>query len=91
MNQSDIIRSLANRRDITIPEAKVVMEDVLDLISLALTCGEDVNFSGFGKFEVRNRKPVIRRNPRNGVQVQVPAKVSLGFKPSPCLKSRMNG
>lgn len=90
MNKSDIVKGLANRVSVPIPQAEKLVNEVLDLIGLSLACGEDVMLSGFGKFEVRQRRAVVRRNPKTGEEVKVPPKVSLGFKPSPNLKDRMN-
>lgn len=90
MNKSDIVKGLANREGVSVGKADDLVTHVLDLIGLSLACGEDVNLSGFGKFEVRNRRAVTRRHPKTGADIQVPAKVSMGFKPSPNLKVRLN-
>lgn len=91
MNKSDIVKGLANREGLSVRKADDLVNNVFELIGLCLACGEDVNLSGFGKFEVRNKGAVVRKHPRTGEEIAVPPKVSLGFKPSPCLKERMNG
>jgi nucleoid DNA-binding protein len=106
LNKSEIIRGLAanhkqdfvaafNKKRVTSVHVENIVEmlvnDFLRVIALSLADGEDVKLSGFGLFEVRERKPVTRRNPRTGEEIKVPAKVTLGFKPSPVLKEKVNG
>lgn len=91
MTKSDIVKGFAHKVGITLPRAEVMVNELLGLIELALVCGEDVKLHGFGKFEVRNRNPVKRTNPRTGVLLDIPAKKTVGFKPSPLLKGRVNG
>lgn len=90
MNKSDIVKGLANRESIGLVQADKLVNDVFDLIGLCLKCGEDVNLSGFGKFEVRSRRAVTRKHPRTGAPIEIPEKISLGFRPSPVLKGKLN-
>ncbi len=90
MNKSDLVKGLALKVNLPVPRVEEVVNAFLDVIGLSLACGEDVQLSGFGKFEVRERRAVTRRNPRTGDSIDVPAKTSMGFKPSPHLKERLN-
>lgn len=90
LNKSQIIRGLAANRKLTQPQVEALVNDFLNVIALSLAEGDDVKLSGFGKFEVRERKPVVRKNPRTGESIYVDAKRSLGFVPSPVLKERVN-
>jgi len=91
MNKSDVIKSVANRLEKSQDSVEDVVNAFLDTVGLTLACGEEVKIARFGKFEVRERRPVTRRNPRTGAPVTVPAKRALLFKPSPNLKARLNG
>lgn len=91
MNRSDIVKSVARKAKITNAEADKAITALLEVIALSLACGEDVNLRTFGKFEPRLRNAVVRRNPKTGVEHKVPAKITVGFIPSPNLKDRLNG
>ena len=53
--------------------ASDAVEAVLDGISNALAGGEDVNFTGFGKFHVAERGAREGRNPRTGESMTIAA------------------
>lgn len=90
LNRSDIIRAIANAEELPTAVVDRVFSAALDIIGLSLSCGEDVNLRGFGKFEPRLRRPVTRKNPRTGIEHHVPEKTGVGFVPSPNLKARLN-
>jgi DNA-binding protein HU-beta len=48
------------------------VEAVLDTIVASLSSGEDVNFTGFGKFSVNERGPRQGVNPRTGERITIP-------------------
>lgn len=91
LNKSAIIQGLAANRKLTHQQVESLVNDFLKVIALSLQDGENVKLSGFGLFEVRERKPVVRKNPRTGEEIHVEAKRTLGFKPSPVLKTKVNG
>lgn len=91
MNKSDLLRAVASKEACTIKEAEKIIDAFLEIVSLSLALDEDVSVRNFGKFEVRHRAEVVRKNPRTGEAIQVPAKKGVGFKPSPHLKDRVNG
>jgi DNA-binding protein HU-beta len=91
VNKSEVLRAVALRERITFAEAERTVDAFLEVISLSLACEEDVSIRNFGKFEHRTRRPVTRNNPRTGVPVDVPQRHTVGFKPAPRLKDRVNG
>lgn len=91
LNKSEIIRGLAANRKLTHLQVESLVNDFLKVIALSLSDGENVKLSGFGLFEVRERKPVVRKNPKTGNEIHVDAKRTCGFKPSPVLKAKVNG
>lgn len=90
MNRTDVVKSIANKEGIASSQVQRILNSFFDVVALNLSLGEDVSLRDFGKFEPRDRKPVIRKNPRTGIEHSVPAKVSIGFIPSPNLKARLN-
>lgn len=91
MNKSDLLRAVASKESCSVKEAEKIIDSFLEVVALSLALDEDVSVRNFGKFEVRHRDEVVRKNPRTGEPIQVPAKRGVGFKPSPHLKERVNG
>jgi DNA-binding protein HU-beta len=67
------------------------VEAVLDGIGSALARGEDVNFTGFGKFHVAERGPRQGVNPRTGERITIPGGRVPRFSAGAGLKSRVKG
>ena len=67
-------------------ESDTIVLTILDSIVRALESGDKVEIRGFGSFRTRQRKARIGRNPKTGVEVEVPPKRVPHFKPSKELK-----
>jgi DNA-binding protein HU-beta len=67
------------------------VEAVLDGIVGALKSGEDVNFTGFGKFSVNERGPRQGVNPRTGERITIPGGKVPKFSAGAGLKSAVKG
>jgi DNA-binding protein HU-beta len=67
------------------------VEAVLDGIVAALQSGEDVNFTGFGKFSVNERGPRQGVNPRTGERITIPGGKVPKFSAGAGLKSAVKG
>ncbi len=61
-------------------DAERKLDAALDLFEEILVKGEEVNFIGWGKFEVKNTPARVGRNPKTGEEVQIPAKKVVKFK-----------
>jgi DNA-binding protein HU-beta len=72
-------------------QAGQAVEAVLDTISDALGRGEDVNFTGFGKFSVAERGPRQGVNPRTGERITIPGGRVPRFSAGAGLKSKVKG
>jgi len=72
-------------------EASEAVEAVLDGIADALGRGEDVNFTGFGKFHVSERGPRQGVNPRTGERITIPGGKVPKFSAGAGLKSKVKG
>lgn len=90
MNRSDLIRATADAHGIPLAEAEKILNTITDMIAVSLACGEPVLISRFGKFESRMRDACIRKNPRTGADIEVPAKQTVLFHAAPALKKRIN-
>lgn len=90
MNRGDVVKKISGEEGIAATLVDRVLGSFFDTVTSGLAGGDDVTIRGFGKFEPRQRRAVVRRNPRTGVEISVPAKTSVGFKPSTNLKTRLN-
>ena len=72
-------------------EASEAVETVLDEISSALSSGEEVNFTGFGKFHVSERGPRQGVNPRTGERITIAGGRVPKFSAGAGLKSKVKG
>jgi DNA-binding protein HU-beta len=72
-------------------QAGEAVEAVLDTITDALSRGEDVNFTGFGKFNVAERGPRQGVNPRTGERITIPGGRVPRFSAGAGLKSKVKG
>jgi DNA-binding protein HU-beta len=71
--------------------ASDAVEAVLDGIVSSLTAGDDVNFTGFGKFSVNERGPRQGVNPRTGERITIPGGKVPKFSAGAGLKSAVKG
>jgi len=91
MTKSELVDIVAEVHDqITRREAEVVVSEVIDAITGALSAGERVELRGFGSFTVKKREPRVGRNPKTGESVRVPAKLVPHFKPGKELRERVD-
>ncbi len=73
---------LAERLGTRTEEATRMLRGALSLVAERLEAGESVKLAGFGTFEVRERPPRRRKDPRDGRDIEVPARRGVVFRPS---------
>ncbi len=71
-------------------EAERKLDVVLNLFEEVLVTGGDINFIGWGKFEVKDTPARIGRNPKTGVEVPIPAKKVVKFKAGKSLADKVD-
>lgn len=67
-----------------------LLESLLERIKSSLECGEEVMISGFGKFQVKDKKSRRGRNPVTGNHLVLDARRIVLFRCSAVLKKNMN-
>ena len=70
-------------------EAKDMVELFFEEIRVALERGEQVKLSGFGNFDLREKKQRPGRNPKTGEEIPITARRVVTFRPGQKLKSRV--
>ncbi len=86
MNKSELVKSLAEKAEITQKDAAKALDATVEVIQSALANGEKVQIIGFGSFEVRDRKERKVISPATGEEIKVPATKVPAFKPGKSLK-----
>lgn len=86
MNRSDLVRKVSRKTQMSQAQIEDLLETILALIKTTLASGETVVIKNFGRFEIRHRRPTVRRNPKTGEAIKVPEKRAVLFHPSPALK-----
>ncbi len=89
MNKTDLIDAVAQQSGICKKDAERVINAAIDTISQALSDGDKVQLTGFGIFEVSDRKARVGRNPHTKETINIPATRVPTFKPSKALKDRV--
>ena len=86
MNKGELVEALAAKAKISKSQASTLLNEILGIIEKSLKKGEEVNLTGFGRFDVRKRKAREGRNPQTGATLHIPARKVPRFKPSKTLK-----
>ncbi|NQY74667.1 MAG: HU family DNA-binding protein [Candidatus Margulisbacteria bacterium] len=86
MTKKEIIELLANRLKRPRSEMKRVLESTFHIITDQLSKGQHVQIVGFGKFEIRHRKPRMGRDPQTGLRKQIAETKTAAFKAGKSLK-----
>ena len=90
MTKADLVEEISSSVNLSKKDTGIVVNLVLDNISMALSRGDKVELRGFGSFRVKQRRGRRARNPRTGTSVYVPAKLVPFFKASNELKAQVN-
>ena len=91
LTKADIISTIQTENGYTLKKSIDIVETLLKIIKSTLASGEDVLVSGFGKFNVKDKKERKGRNPATGDGMMLPARKVVTFKCSGRLRDRMNG
>ena len=73
MTKSDFVDQVASASGLSKKDAGSAVDAVLGTIENALKSGDEVSFTGFGKFHVAKRGAREGRNPRTGETMQIAA------------------
>ena len=73
MTKNEFVDKVASRSGLSKKDASSAVDAVITSIEEALQSGNDVNFTGFGKFHVAERGAREGRNPRTGESMTIAA------------------
>ena len=91
LTKAHIVKVIADQIGLPQKQSSEIVETLLELIKSTLESGEDVLFSGFGKFCVQEKNERKGRNPATGEDLLLPPRRVVSFKCSGKLRDKING
>ena len=89
ITKDSLVEMIHNEVGLNKREAKELIECFFEQIKASLENGDDIKFSGFGNFILRNKSPRPGRNPKTGEEVTISERRVVTFKSGLKLKSKL--
>jgi DNA-binding protein HU-beta len=90
--KQEFVDRLASRADLSRRDAAKAVDAFLDTVTDMLRSGQDITFTGFGKFSTQRRAARQGVNPRNpSEKVTIPEATVPRFSPGSSLKQAVRG
>ena len=89
LTKAEIAEHLFEKVGLNKVDAKDLVEDFFEKVRETLEEGEQVKLSGFGNFELREKKSRPGRNPKTGEDIPISARRVVTFRPGQKLKARV--
>ncbi|HEY4732487.1 MAG TPA: integration host factor subunit alpha [Gammaproteobacteria bacterium] len=89
LTKADMAERLFEEFGLNKREAKDLVEMFFEEIRAALHEGQQVKLSGFGNFNLRDKKQRPGRNPKTGEEIPISARRVVTFHPGQKLKARV--
>ena len=90
VTKADIAEHLFEELGLNKREAKDLVDSFFEEIRKSLERGQDVKLSGFGNFELRDKKERPGRNPKTGEEIPITARRVVAFRAGQKIKARMD-
>ena len=90
ITKADIVEYLHTQLGLNKSESKKLIEDFFDEIKDSLARNEEVKLSGFGNFELLNKKTSPGRNPKTGEDVIISARRVVTFRAGNKLRKKID-
>lgn len=91
MDNKSLVTELAKRIDKNPKEVSFLIEGFISVLKDKCDDMDSIAIPGFGTFESKKKFERIVVNPSTGKRMLIPPKISLTFKPSAILKSKLRG
>jgi len=91
LTKADIAESLYEELGLNKREARELVELYFDELKSALSQGKQIKLSGFGNFDLRDKRERPGRNPKTGENIPISARRVVTFKPGQKLKNKVEG
>ncbi|MDB5440296.1 MAG: integration host factor subunit alpha [Caulobacteraceae bacterium] len=90
LTRADLSEALHEEVGLTRQDCASLVERTLELIAEALEAGEQVKLSGFGVFQVRDKRARQGRNPKTGEPAAIDPRRVISFRASQVMKARID-
>jgi len=90
MTKADIVETVFEKVGYSKKDVAAVIEEVFETIKVTLEKGEKVKISGFGNFNIRQKRARRGRNPQTGSEITIDERRVMTFKASQLLKKAIN-
>ena len=91
LTKMDIVSAVQAESGYILKESTDIVNTLLEIIKSTLASGEDVLISGFGKFQVKDKRERRGRNPATDGDMILPPRRVVTFKCSGKLRDKVNG
>lgn len=89
LTKADMAERLFEDLGLNKREAKEMVEGFYEEIRDSLASNKQVKLSGFGNFDLRDKKQRPGRNPKTGEEIPISARRVVTFRPGQKLKARV--
>ena len=89
LTKADLAERLYQDLGLNKRESREIVDQFFEEIRLSLMHNETVRLSGYGNFEVRDKRERPGRNPRTGETIPIKARRVVTFRPGLKLKERV--
>ena len=90
LTKADMVEHLFNELGLNKQEAKELIDILFEEIRLALESNQPVKLSGFGNFDLRDKRQRPGRNPKTGEEIPITARHVVTFKAGQKLRQRVD-
>ncbi len=89
MTKTELVETVAENLGLSKSDSQRTLEGVLECIAKGLVGDRKVQIQGFGTFMAKERKARMGRNPQTNQPIQIPASMTVTFRPGQDLKGRL--
>ena len=73
MNKGELVNLVAKEHGLSKKETDAILSATLEIIKSTVASGDKVTLVGFGSLDLRQRQERVRRNPKTGEKLMIPA------------------
>jgi len=90
LTKDKLINDVYNNVGLSKTKSRQLVDSLFEIIKRTLESGEDILISGFGKFQVKDKKERRGRNPQTTEDIRLKARRVVVFKTSGVLRKKLN-
>ena len=80
MSKKEFVEAYAAKTGESKKRSEELVNEFLQLVEESLVAGKDVQFVGWGTFATKEKEARKGRNPKDGTEIEIPAKTVVKFK-----------